>query len=882
MNSPFKFLDAYELKDRATFFGRETEIGDLYQLVTQNRLTFVYGPSGIGKTSLVQCGLASRFDRVDWLPIFVRRGDDINASLRREIGKALGQSTPYDGDLNAAVDTLYKNYLRPVYLIFDQFEELFILGRDDDEEQERLPFYESIADLLDANLPCRILFIMREDYFGHLNQFEQIIPELYHRKIRVEPMSRDNLQAVITGSCQVFHIGFDDPQRSPQLIMDNILAGKKGIHMPYVQVYLHILYQEATKSLKFAPSPRGKFEEVKGLQFTDAVIRKVGPIADVLGRFLQEQKTLIFKNVQQNPAFAGIPEDAVSQVLDVFVSSEGTKVPVAYTVHADGTLTLEPKAAKPLATLLSQHGESAATGAALVSATLLELEKSRILRRSDDTLELAHDTLAALIDQQRSAELRQLRDIRQRIEAGWREHVDSLKSERIHYFDKNRIIRIEPFLPKLALDPEQEDFLDKSRREAERLDSIEEARIAREKADAQRRQKRALYTSVVAAVLVLAAVGASVFALIKTNLAEQAAKRAVIALLDAARKDILQLHYDAAFSKMKDAAGLGSVKDSVAFELMEIAFFRYHTGQTTQATEPFSLAAKLLGKPGISQKSDLGDASATLDKGRDSLLRARYFPVMVEVKGGTYQMQDEYETTVPDFRMAQTETTVWQYNLFCQANGHDITQRIGPDGKTLEEGKYQPSWGWIGNNPAVYVNWYNAAEYANWLSRKMNSAIAYDIKPEEEASQNTSDNDDFQWTVTLRENAQGYRLPTEAEWEYAAKGGARRDTFEYSGSDEIDEVAWYVTNSDSRTQAVRSQKANGAGLCDMSGNVFEWCFDWYGDLPAETPSPKSGSDRVLRGGSWFNNPVFCRVAYRIRLNPDFRYYDVGFRLVSLP
>jgi formylglycine-generating enzyme required for sulfatase activity len=456
----------------------------------------------------------------------------------------------------------------------------------------------------------------------------------------------------------------------------------------------------------------------------------------------------------------------------------------------------------------------------------------------------------------------------------------------------NRLLRAEPgagggYTYELPHDTLLEPVLElkRERLEHQRKEELaaEEARIARERAEAQRRQRRAMVTSVIAGVLVLGAAISIWTAYLQSKKVGRLTQVVVSNLLAQSRDAILHLDYDAAFSLLANAASLGTVPDSVAYELMEIAFFRYHAGQSAQAIEPFEMAAKLLGKPGTSQKNDIGDALNALDKDRYSLLKARYFPVMIPLKGGTYPMQDAYETTVQDFQMAQTETTVWQYHLFCAANSRDITQRIGPDGKTLDEGKYQPSWGWIGNNPVVFVNWYDAVEYANWLSRKMNRSLAYEINPGEKDASNEAGWDYFKWTVIPRENARGYRLPTEAEWEYAAKGGARRDTFAYSGSDEIDEVAWYGDNSDNRTQAAGGKKANGAGLYDMSGNVWEWCFDWYGDLPAETPrGAKSGSFRVLRGGSWNDGAGYCLPAYRNGSDPAYRNSNCGFRLVLVP
>ncbi len=128
-----------------------------------------------------------------------------------------------------------------------------------------------------------------------------------------------------------------------------------------------------------------------------------------------------------------------------------------------------------------------------------------------------------------------------------------------------------------------------------------------------------------------------------------------------------------------------------------------------------------------------------------------------------------------------------------------------------------------------------------------------------------------------------YRLPSEAEWEYAARGGNKSQGYKYSGSNNVDDVAWYTSNShDNGTTKVGSFAPNELGIYDMSGNVFEWCQDWYGDYSSSSQSnptgPATGSRRVLRGGSWVNYAWFCRVSYRGYYNPGIRYGHFGFRL----
>lgn len=132
---------------------------------------------------------------------------------------------------------------------------------------------------------------------------------------------------------------------------------------------------------------------------------------------------------------------------------------------------------------------------------------------------------------------------------------------------------------------------------------------------------------------------------------------------------------------------------------------------------------------------------------------------------------------------------------------------------------------------------------------------------------------------------ESFRLPTEAEWEYAARGGKKSKGYKYSGSNTLGDVAWYWDNSSSGTEAVKTKQPNELGIYDMSGNVYEWCADWYGSSyysssPQANPTgPSSGSYRVLRGGSWLNGPWNCRVAYRYYNSPVNGNYYYGLRLV---
>ena len=172
------------------------------------------------------------------------------------------------------------------------------------------------------------------------------------------------------------------------------------------------------------------------------------------------------------------------------------------------------------------------------------------------------------------------------------------------------------------------------------------------------------------------------------------------------------------------------------------------------------------------------------------------------------------------------------------------------------------------NRPVECVSWFDCVAFCNKLSEREGLDPVYTI----------IGND-----VTCNWDADGYRLPTDSEWEYSAR--ANQD-FEYAGSNNVDEVALCYENSDGETHPVGQKKSNGFGLYDMSGNVWEWVWDRFGDYSSGSQTDPTGPDqdssRVRRGGSWCSGAGCTRVSYRHFYAPTRRYYDLGFRLVCTP
>ena len=482
MRSPFQFLDSFEAKDKDKFFGRDAEIETLYNLVHETPLVLVYGMSGTGKTSLVQCGLATRFDGPDWLPLPVRRGNDLNESLTAALQTAAEKPIPADEPLPATVEGLFYTYFRPVYLIFDQFEELFILGSDAEQQE----FMQSIRALLDAELPARVVFIVREEYIGEFYEFEKTLPTIFDHKLRVESMKRDRVKQVMAQSFAQFNITLpeaDDELR--QLMIDNISAGKSGIPLTYLQVYLDMLYREDFVRTYPNGAPG---EALPPLEFTRAKIEEFGRIDDVLERYLEEQTARIGGLVKKQ--FPNAPENAVRTVLDAFATEEGTKRPVDFSWNGE------------LVELRGEAEKRIALPTPLLSSILEELQTARILRFADARIELAHDSLAQLIERQRTDAERQLHEVRRRLRsdyATWRGTGE--------YLSRKRLNAYEEFVPLLGLSPELKRFLAESERD-----------VRRRRQEQVRRQR--WYVGILSVLLIISC-GVSVWAFNQKKLADK-------------------------------------------------------------------------------------------------------------------------------------------------------------------------------------------------------------------------------------------------------------------------------------------------------------------------------------------------------------------------
>lgn len=469
--SPFKLLEPYGPGDKEIFHGRDAEIYALYNLLQQTRLVLVYGASGTGKTSLIHAGLPKVFKLTDWFRISVRRRNNIHTSLQQELSRHLDPDDPTGGIL-ADIQTIYERRWIPVCLVFDQFEELFTLGDHD----ERLAFFTDLQQILSANLPCKIILSMREEYIGHLYEYEPLVPELFEKRFRVEPMKDETVRNVLGQMCDNYGIELESEKETPGQILEQVKEGKQAAHLPYLQIYLHYLFEHAMAVFK-----RPKFSK--------SGIEAVGQLGNVLKRFIETK----LADAQDYLRGAGAPDDFAQRLLDEFATDEGTK---------------QSFKSEDLANRLQ------ADPALVRNALLYFSDVAKLLRADEDDVERyepVHDVVAKQIHELRSAEDKEFKAFARQLHNDYeRWRAENRNSGRL--MTESDLAKVDIYSERLKKRDEFQkswkDYIDESHRYQEQMRG--------------RERRRLMVVSTIAIVAVIA----SVFALVANGKAQTERLRA--------------------------------------------------------------------------------------------------------------------------------------------------------------------------------------------------------------------------------------------------------------------------------------------------------------------------------------------------------------------
>jgi len=425
--SPYKFLDSYSREDRDIFFGRDKEIEELHSRVFESRIIVVYGTSGTGKSSLINCGLANKFNDSDWLPVNVRRGQNINQSLSDALDKAsITKFTSGKKDkqglkpenISKIIQSIYLDHFKPVYIIFDQFEELFIFGNNEEKDE----LIRSVKKVLDSDLQCRFIFSVREEYLAGFTEFEKVIPTFLANRIRIEKMTRNNAIQVIEGPCRLSGIiveaGFSEK------LLDKLNPGNPEVELTWLQVYIDKIFRIA-------------LTEAAGARVISTdLLNEVGDVKDLLGTFLEEQMSQLDD-----------PESGLV-ILKSFVSVKGTRQQVtgADVIEYSKTIGKELEGEK-------------------VKDLIQKFIRLRILKDKDENgrYELRHDSLAAKIYENITLVEKELLEIRQFLDNAYK----SYEKRQLLLSDID-LQYIAPYEDRLFINEKLQKFIVQSKRELQK------------------------------------------------------------------------------------------------------------------------------------------------------------------------------------------------------------------------------------------------------------------------------------------------------------------------------------------------------------------------------------------------------------------------------
>ena len=919
--------------ERPLFFGRNADTERLLRLVRNEQTVVLYGKSGYGKSSLLNAGLYPRLSEEGryqfWevrfgpykkgesaLPadavcnVTYPSGSDLKQGFPRKVfGQNLWQSLK--SRQAAEGNTRF-------ILFFDQFEELFTYPPEQVlafrqqlaealysatpeaaiqafEQSKNLPL--ETEDLLYAPFELKVVFSIRADRMSLLKQLEDYLPNLLRHSFLLEALDEKQAGEAVLLPAALPQFGEQDTDLSIP-----IFSGLTNLEQPGVGF--------DTPPFSYAPETLA------------AIFRE---LRDDSGRIETSALQIVCKHVEDNivakryTAVAGTDLTTFSRQ-GSGSNLEAPKISISpadlgdlkavFRAFYDNTIAAldpaeQPAARRLVEDVLIKDGirlpfaeQALLTEPGVTPALLEKLERASLLRVELDEqrrkiYEVGHDTLVAPIEEAakarreieaKAAELENLRQEAER-QKGEKKKIEVARRRNVLVGMSALALLLFAFWKnyeasqalKLASDKTMAAFI--AELKVAQKDNL--ATLARMETDsAQARADRKAEEAQLAA-------EATLKAMVQLGYSTE---QVVEGMAQNAKKQIYELQYGEALGTLEAASKLKRPSFTYTLCALELAYFYNEAGQDGACREALSLLGQesvgvTSSQPDTKVRQRVRDYIHRRDQLWFGVLERRYYPRMIALKGGTFDMatpsDDDstyYRATVSDFKLAETETTFFQFALFCTATKRPLKP-------------HRPSWGFYGDHAAAQVSWYDACLYANWLSKQINLDTVYTMTEREEA-----DNDSWSetYTVSINEKAKGFRLPTEAEWQFAAGGGEygiAHGMTEWAGTSSEDSLRYFanIQGEEDRfeyTSPTGHYKPNALGLHDMSGNVWEWCWDWYGGYPKKPETdwyqPEAGSYRVYRGGSWSSDARYARAAYRYAGTPGYRNFNSGFRLASSP
>lgn len=884
-NKRYPGVRPFETADKDLFFGRERDVHDLSVLITLEKLVVLFGKSGYGKSSLINAGIIPHLKEIEeegmpFAPIVVRlgnySGEETNitpiekvlaglyaVSLNTKSEPNLGINVSQEPNPKILDSAFMENLVaerslwyhfkqrqtlgNPRYLlIFDQFEEFFtypvvqqetfkaqlaeLLYSDMPQQvREATPNFDKAQRLfLSKPLDVKVLFSIRADRMSQLGKLKDKLPAILHKCFELKGLSESQAQESIEKPAQKQGDYITPPfTYSPEalrLMLKKLGENKQqlqnsGIEAFQLQILCEYLEEEVSKGRvsqnRVEPEHfEDKIEMIYEGYYQRLLDKLPKKTANTAQRMIEE--SLIFNDAQTGES------RRLSMDSDILVQRY--------------------------------------SGKGVTHETLRILENAFLLRREANTMggfsyEVSHDTLVGPILRMKNERLSWESQRRLLGIIGVMMLILAIVTGVVFYFYK---LKGEAVIAK----DEALRLRNVSLKKADSLNmALKEIGAQKDSIDKQQRLTE--------------------FAL---GQLEDASAQIAALLVDDSKKMIYEIRYDMALEKLRAALPLKSKKNDVLKGLLELAFFYNEAGQYQQARGIvenvllFCAVTRDKALPNKPTRFALNEIIKSMDPIWYDSLKLKYYPQMIDVKGGAFcfgsiasvEKCDTnlfYLATVDNFRIARTETTVWQYFLYATATGRKMEK---------------PSWGWAGDNPVVNISWYEAIAYIVWLNKQYGKEQVYalNIPPDPNELDNSQR---LNWKKVVKWDAKGYRLPTEIEWEYAARGGINGNKYIYSGSDNIGSSGWFKFNSDNRTQKVGIKIKNSLGIADMSGNAYEWCWNWTDPLsPTDSrrmQAPKEGQYPVLRGGSWNFLSEESKILSKGSENPKAKSDFIGFRVI---